>query len=302
MDGRHHRGWGLAVAALGLSLGAGCAMPRAAAPMQAMAMERGASASTAVLLETQAGRFRVEAEPRDEDSALQVRRAVENAGPKLSRWGALNEPVTVRVHPTHKALERAAGRSGYAWLRAWARYDAVEVQAPHTWGLLATRQDEVDELLLHELTHSVMYQLAGDRDSWRRKQIPDWFREGMASYTSQQGYRWYSLEQLTRFLQDHPGVDPLGAPAELYRDDSTAVYGAAHHAFTFLVKRYGEDCVRALLREMGQGPAFPEAFHHAVGLPVESFVRDFDRYVRWRGFKGGRLLMQRARPPAPAAE
>lgn len=299
MGRRSDRRWGLGVAVLALLLTSGCAAGR-----RSRAPEAPSQASPdAVRVETPVGSFRVEAPPSDEEGAQKVQQAVRNAGPKLSRWGVLREPVVIRVHPTHKALERAAERSGYAWLRAWARYDVVDVQSPRTWGLFGATQHQVDELLLHELTHSVMYQVASDRPNWRRTGIPVWFREGMASYTSDQGYRWPSLEQLTRYLSDNPKQELLAFPAEMYQEESAVVYGAAHHAFTFLVKRYGEASVRALLKEMGQGATFTAAFEHAVGLPLESFERDFDRYVRWRGFKGGRLIQpRRGRLPESVAE
>ena len=67
-------------------------------------------------------------------------------------------------------------------------------------------------------------------------------------------------------------------------------YGAAHHAFTFLVNRYGEGTVRALLEQMHHGADFPVAFTSAVGISPETFLRDFERYLRLRGFRGGRLL------------
>lgn len=298
MGRRSDRWWRLGAAVLALVLAPGCAAARRSPGVEAPSR----ASPDAVLVETEVGSFRVEAPPSDEDGAQKVREAIIHAGPKLAKWGTLREPVVVRVHPTHKALERAAERSGYAWLRAWARYDVVDVQSPRTWGLFGANQSQVDELLLHELTHSVMYQVASDRANWRRTGIPVWFREGMASYTSEQGYRWPSLEQLTRYLSDNPKQDVLAFPAEMYQEESAVVYGAAHHAFTFLVKRYGEASVRALLKEMGQGATFPAAFEHAVGLPLASFERDFDRYVRWRGFKGGRLIQQRARLPATVAE
>lgn len=284
--------------ALVLLLGPGCATSRRSLAAEAPTR----AAPDAIPVETPVGRFLLEVGASDEEGAEQVRQAMENAGPKLLRWGTLDEPVIVRVHPSHKALERAAGRSGYAWLRAWARYDVVDVQSPSTWGHLGASQHQVDELLLHELTHSLMYQLAAERTNWQRTGIPVWFREGMASYTSDQEYRWPTLEQLSRFAHDAPRQALLAFPAELYQEESAVVYGAAHHAFTFLVKRYGEASVRALLKEMGRGTTFPAAFEHAVGLPLAAFERDFERYVRWRGFKGGRLIQRRARLPESAAE
>jgi hypothetical protein len=292
MGRRSDKGGRLGAALLALLLMAGCAGRRGGlgGPREAMTVD------------TPVGRFSLEYVAGQKEEALMVLRALENASPKLARWGTLEEPVTVRVHADHDSLEDAARRSGYAWLRAWARYDEVDVQAPGTWGLFGATQRQVDEVLLHELTHSLMYQLASDRLGWRRAGIPPWFREGMASYTSEQGYHWPSLEQLTRYLHANPAQDPLKSPEELYRKESAVVYGAAHHAFNFLVKRYGEDAVRALMREMDRGVPFPEAFGAAVGLPLASFERDFDRYVRLRGYKGGRILKRQTSPQAPATE
>ncbi len=282
--GRSHRRAGLG-AVLALLLGTGCSLSR--------------SMRTEVLpVETQVGTFRVEYPQLGEADVAMVRAAIERAGPRLSRWGTLQGPVTVRVHADHESLEDAAKRSGYAWLRAWARYDVVDLQAPHTWRPLRGSQRDVDELLLHELTHSLMYQVAADQGGWRQKKIPAWFREGMASFTAEQSYRWPTLEQLARTLEENPTWEPLLRPEPLHRDHMPVAYGAAHHAFTFLVNRYGEDTVRALLQEMSRGPDFPVAFSATVGLPPETFLRDFTRYVRLRGFTGGRKLQPVEPPPS----
>ena len=126
-------------------------------------------------------RIDVEFQEKDTSAAGMVRLAVERALPKLARWGAFDDSVTIVIHPNHAALERAANRSGYDFLRAWARYEQIELQSPRTWTLLGASQSQVDELLLHELTHSLMYQVASDMMGWTRKGIPLWFREGMAS-------------------------------------------------------------------------------------------------------------------------
>ncbi|MDY7225174.1 hypothetical protein [Hyalangium rubrum] len=272
---------------LALLLGTGCTFPRVA-----MFQEQQP-------LETPVGAFRLEYPPQDTKSAAMVREAIERASPLLTRWGMLQQPVTVRIHPDHRSLERAARRTDLRWLRAWSRYDAVDVQAPGSWTPLAGSQRDMDELLLHELTHSLMYQQAADEGVWRQKKIPAWFREGMASFTANQGYRWPTLEQLARLMAEHPTWEPLLRPEELHADQMPVAYGAAHHAFTFLVNRYGEDRVRALLQEMSKGPDFPVAFTSIVGLQPELFLRDFSRYVRLRGFKGGRLLQPTQPPPPP---
>lgn len=241
------------------------------------------------------GEFRFEHSAKDAPAAAMVRLAVEHAGPRLARWGSFQEPVTLVIHPNHAALERAAHRSGYDFLRAWARYEQVEVQSPRTWTRAGAPQKQVDELLLHELTHSLMWQTSATASDWTRKGIPLWFSEGMASYTAGQGYRVPSLEDLSRFLHDSPQADPLARAEALYETQNATVYGAAHHAFTFLMERYGEARVRGILAAMRRGQDFPGGFLEAIGLPVDAFLRDFRRYVFLRGFKGGRVTP----PPAP---
>ncbi len=283
--GWSHKRAGLG-AVLALMLGAGCVSSRSAMRADELPVQ------------TEVGTFRLEYPPSEARGAAMVRASIEKAAPRLARWGKLQEPVTVRIHRDHKTLEEAARRSGYEWLRAWTRYNVLDVQAPDTWSPVPATQQDLDETMLHELTHAVMYQAAADQGGWRQKKIPAWFREGMASYTAEQGYRWPTLEQLARMLEEHPRWEPLLRPEQLYRDEMPVAYGAAHHAFTFLVNRYGEGTVRALLEQMRQGPDFPMAFTTAVGIPPDAFLRDFERYLRLRGFRGGRLLRSPKQTPA----
>lgn len=249
-------------------------------------------------VETEAGQFVFEYQVRDRETRQQLEAAIQAASPRLAEWGGLVEPVNVFIMPTHEALEDAVNRRGYDWLRAWARYDEIFLQSPRTWSVFRTSQSDIDELMLHELTHTVMYQQASDRMQWSRKGIPLWFREGMASWTARQGYRWPTLEDLARYYERAPDSDPVGLPEPLYQSQSKIVYGAAHHAFTFLVNRYGTAQVRGVLTQMRQGHDFRKAFVEALGLSPEAFVNDFKRYVQLRGFKGSRRI-KRMRPAAP---
>ncbi len=277
------------VAVLLLALLSGCASRRGmAAPS--------ANLSASLDMTGPSGQFRIEYHPDDAQDATRIQQAVDEALPRLARWGTLRETVTIKVMPNHKALANAVQQRELGWLRAWSRYDEVLIQAPSTWGLVGASQPQINELLIHELTHSLMYQLAANKLGWSRKQIPLWFREGMASYTAEQSYRWVTLEEIARHLERFPKSDPVRRPTELYREDSNLVYGVAHHAFSFLVRRYGEDAVRALLAEMRGGKDFPDAFQSVIGVPADTYVADFTRYVRWRGFRGGRLGPQANEP------
>ena len=248
--------------------------------------------------------------PEDARAARQVARAVAVALPRTSRWGGLEVPVTITLHPTHAALEAAARRPGYEWLRAWARYGSIELQSPATWGFFGASDAQVVELLTHELTHCVMYQRAAAEWTWSWKGIPLWFREGMASVTAGQGAKRGSLEDLWRFYEQglaadgagdgepgrgaardraargqRPDGDPLADPEPLYQERSHVVYGAAHHAFVFLVERYGEARVGETLERMRSGAPFGRAFKESFGISEAEFGADFRRYLLWQGWQ-----------------
>jgi hypothetical protein len=236
-------------------------------------------------LRTEAGTFHLSYARGDEGSRDALERAIRLASPRLLQWGALKVPVKVAILPSHEALVAAVPRHDYDWLRAWARYDEVFVQSPRTWSLLGARVVDVDELMLHELTHCVMYQRSATAETWSGKQIPPWFREGMASVTASQGSQWPSLEDLAASFAEHRDEDPVGDPGALYRGRKDVAYGAAHHAFEFLLRRYGPKAVRAVMDEMSEGAAFPEAFQAATGISAAAFIEDFRRFVRMRGFR-----------------
>lgn len=231
-------------------------------------------------------RFRLVYGPEDAAAARQVVAALRVAAPRVARWGGLARPVTVTIHPSHAALERAVSRSGYRWLRAWARYATIDVQSPRTWGLLGGGRARVEELLTHELAHCAMYQRAGDEVTWMYKGIPRWFTEGLASHTAEQGRRHGGLAPVARaYAEGGARADPLGDSEALYLGRSEVVYGAAHHAFAFLVARYGEARVRRVLDLMGEGSRFRTAFREAIGIDDADFAAEFRRYVLWGGWR-----------------
>ena len=256
-------------------------------------------------LETEGGKFWIVHGPDDAGAAERVREALEVAAPRVARWGGLRYPVTITIHPDHQALEAAVHRPNYDWLRAWARFETIDLQSPRTWSFLGASQRKLEELLTHELTHCAMYQLAGDELTWMYKEIPRWFAEGLASVTAGQGYRHGGIESLYDFYQEklpgsgdgepgraraaacvapQPG-DPIVDPDTLYQDQSQVVYGAAHHATEFLIARYGEGRVLEVMRLMGTGLRFPAAFKEAIGITDAEFAADFRRYVVWQGWR-----------------
>ena len=150
-------------------------------------------------------------------------------------------------------------------MRAWAFADQILLQSPRTWDAGKLLQ----ELLVHELTHALMYQLLQPADAPFGEEPPPWFREGMASMTA--GQEQLGLGELRRFRDEHPGADLLRPSGEVYRTEKEAVYGAAHRAFELLVELCGEHAVRDVLRGARDGAPFADAFAAATGYALESF-------------------------------
>ncbi len=250
----------------------------------------GGEAARVETLEVEGMRFHLVYPAEEAESARLVAEALRLAAPKAARFAALRLPVTVTLHSTQESLEAAAGRSGYGWLRAWARYAAIELKSPRAWTLLGAERDEVAVLLAHELTHCAMYQTAGSDWTWAFTDPPLWFREGMASVSADEGYKRVGLRTLRAFYAEggrpdaaRPQGDPLTNPEPLLVSQPDLVYSAAHHAFAFLLRRYGEERVRNVLRQMSTGRSFAAAFKEAIGIEAAAFEAEFRRYVAWRG-------------------
>jgi hypothetical protein len=216
--------------------------------------------------------------PADAVEAARIRKELLEAAPQLSRWGNFRQGITLRLLPDHDSFERAANRRGYPWLRAWTFPDQVLLESPRSWNAQPgpARDQDVRELLVHELTHALMYQLMEPPHGpvWSVEEPPRWFREGMASVTAGQEHLRLSREELARFVAAHPDEDLLHPSSELYRTSGGAVYAAAHRAFELLLATSGEASVRELLQRVSQGAPFAEAFQAATGLPLSRFENE----------------------------
>jgi hypothetical protein len=214
--------------------------------------------------------------PAQQAEAARLRSVIDRIGPELARWGDFRFAVTVHVFATHEELERRIPLESHPWLRAWSWTREIALQSPRTWegAELEVPDAALDELLSHEFTHALMYQLIEPSDGSDRPEPPLWFREGMASYTARQGSRRMPPVELSRWVAAHPGVDLLRPAPETYRRENEAVYGAAHRAFELLLQRSGERGVRDLLRYAGEGRTFEQAFQLAIGRSIEAFEAD----------------------------
>ena len=236
-------------------------------------------------LVTPTGTFRVAFVEWNESTGELLQQTIPEAAQALTRWGGLQEPVQITVVNSHWELEELVGRK-LPGISAWARAREVYLSDPARWPLppgldadapLARRirRTQLTDLLKHELTHCLMFQRAGPTPADLRERIPFWFREGMASVTAGEGAQWPPLEALGQWLAAHPGVDLLRDTAAIARTDPAIAYGAAYHAFQFVLRTHGDASVLAVLDRMASRSSFPEAFQSTLHLTVASFSNAF---------------------------
>ncbi len=224
---------------------------------------------------------------------VRVENALAKTAAGLERWGGLEEPVTVFVVSSHEALERAVNRSGFDWLRAWARFDDVIFQAPSTW---TTNEEALEQLVLHEVTHCLLFQKAGTRETWVKKQIPLWFREGMAIVTARQQRLYPSLEDTTAWITQNPELNVFTDGEALSEQYYQPVYGFALHAFMFLEQRFGAERLLQFMATMKAGADFTTGFEASLGMPLDRFEKDFLVFLKLRGFRGAGRKVPTERP------
>ena len=251
---------------LPLLLLAGCASPLAQLRSEARIDERTVLRATDV---------------HDAD-AQAIAEALHHTEEPLARWGGLPETVTVYVVPTHDDLELAVHRRGFSWLRAWSRRDDVIFQAPSTWH---ARPDVLQKLVVHELTHCLLFQRTGSATDWTERDIPLWFREGMAIQTARQQGQYPGLEDVARWLDATPQLDVFADGDRLSLAQAALVYAFSLHAFAFLQGREGDAKITEFLAAMAQGKTFAESFEPVFGTALAQFQSDFLTFLKFRAFR-----------------
>ena len=213
-----------------------------------------------------------------------VAAAMEKATPALARWGGLAEPVTVNVVRSHGDLEAAVHRAGLEWLKAYGYYDAVIFQTPSTW---TKDPQRVNQMVLHELTHCVLFQRSATRETYYLKGIPLWFREGMAITTSGEAGLYSSLEDSAKWLETNPNLNAFRDGEQLSEQQMSAVYGIGLHAFRYLLRQHSDAKIVEMMKAMQEGALFEDAFASVFGLPVEQFQKNFEDFLKRRVFRTG---------------
>jgi tetratricopeptide (TPR) repeat protein len=185
-----------------------------------------------------------------------IERAADRIGLVLSTYPS--QPISVVLYTSEqfRDITRAPIWAGGA-------YDGT-VRVPMR-GALANPQ-ELDRVLAHEYTHALVHSLAP-------RNVPAWLHEGLAEALET------DLNQVNGAANSEPL--PAGALAALQTsfgrftgDQARLAYETSARAARQLLDEAGGFAVANLLRDLGQGVDFNEAFLHRIQRPFASFEAD----------------------------
>ncbi len=185
-----------------------------------------------------------------------IERAADRIGFVLSTYPLQAIPVVLYTTEQFRDITRAPNWAGGA-------YDGT-VRVPMR-GALAN-PEELDRVLAHEYTHALVHSLAP-------RNLPAWLHEGLAAALET------DLNQVNGAVNSEPL--PAGALAALQSsfgrftgDQARLAYDASARAAHQLLDEAGGFAVANLLRDLGQGVDFNQAFLHRIQRPFASFEAD----------------------------
>ncbi|MGE4068934.1 MAG: tetratricopeptide repeat protein [Vicinamibacterales bacterium] len=145
---------------------------------------------------------------------------------------------------------------------AAAAYDGI-IRVPVRGAL--DNPAELDRVLAHEFTHALVHSLAG-------RAAPTWLNEGLATVMEEEGSVDWARRQVQRDGRRVALADLPRSFRGLDADDATLTYAVSALAAARLLDEAGGAAVANLLRDLGEGVAFDDAFLHRIQRPFADFA------------------------------
>lgn len=143
--------------------------------------------------------------------------------------------------------------------------------------------EETDHVLGHELVHAFQYDIsgfgragAGLEEAARRFQVPGWFVEGMAEYLSVGPVDPHTA----MWLRDAALTGRIPTIEQLTYDPSFFPYRWGQAFWAYVGGRWGDAAVGQILKQVGQGVPYPDAFQRILNASLEEIVDDWGTSIR----------------------
>ncbi len=148
---------------------------------------------------------------------------------------------------------------------------------------MAHSYEETDHVVGHELVHAFQYDISGLgraggglEQAAQRYQVPLWFSEGMAEYLTIGPVDPHT----TMWLRDAALTGRIPTLEQLTYDPSFFPYRWGQAFWAYVGGRWGDAAIGQILKQVGQGVPFPEAFQRILNVPLEDIVDDWGTSIR----------------------
>jgi Tol biopolymer transport system component len=142
---------------------------------------------------------------------------------------------------------------------------------------------ETDHVLGHELVHAFQYDItgagragAGLEQAAQRLNNPLWFTEGMAEYLSVGPVDPHTA----MWLRDAALTGRLPTLRQLTYDPQFFPYRWGQALWSYIGGRWGDAAVGQILKQVGQGVPYDEAFERILNADLETIVEDWQTSIR----------------------
>ncbi|MBB4639685.1 PD40 domain-containing protein [Longimicrobium terrae] len=148
---------------------------------------------------------------------------------------------------------------------------------------MANAYAETDHVVGHELVHAFQYDISGlgraqggIEQAAQRFNVPAWFTEGMAEYLSIGPVDPHTA----MWLRDAALTGRIPTLEQLTFDPSFFPYRWGQAFWAYVGGRWGDAAVGQILKQVGQGVPYPEAFSRIVNVPLEEISEDWANSIR----------------------
>jgi Tol biopolymer transport system component len=148
---------------------------------------------------------------------------------------------------------------------------------------LANSYGETDHVLGHELVHAFQYDISGFgraggglEEAAARYNVPLWFSEGMAEYLSIGPVDPHTA----MWLRDAALTGRIPTLEQLTYDPSFFPYRWGQALWAYVGGRWGDASIGQILKQVGQGVPYPDAFQRILNASLEEIVDDWGTSIR----------------------
>lgn len=180
---------------------------------------------------------------------------------------ALNIPVYITIAPSRQIFENLSSITE-KWAVGMATGDnQIVILSPRRFG----NKSEIEKLIRHEYTHILLHQAT------KGHFLPRWLSEGLAMYYESDAWHIPDDIRLTEALLTHSllPLDLLSRYFPSNRKRAELAYSQSLDVVTYIIKEYGYENLKQLIREIAIGHDLDTAMISSFGIDSHSLETEW---------------------------